>query len=472
MNALLMVMVLATCAGVVFLAPGKAPGALVVCQLVSLPTLVILARANERVFLLRLFILGLLIRIVVATFIYVSHMQAFFGGDATTYDILGNSLGLSWHGSLDSASAYQDLVRSGASGWGMLYLVAAVYELVGRNMLAVQFISAAAGAATAVLVFEIAQHLYGNIRVSKIAAILTTVFPSLILWSSQGLKDGFIVLLLTLAMFATLQLMDRIRTAHVLVLIIALFALFSLRFYVFYMMSASVVGAMILGMKNVGFKAFVMRFVAIVMIGLTLTWFGVLRSAPEQLDKFGNLEAIQRSRYDMATSAESGFGKDLDVRTTSGALTTIPIGLVYLLLAPFPWQFGSLRQSLALPEMFVWWTCFPLLILGFWFTLRHRLRQATPILLFTMMLTFAYSIFQGNVGTAYRQRSQLLVFYFIFVAVGLTLLKEKSEERQQLRKRQKLAEQEAAFNLAQRRRAEKQAAQVLRESTSQPSQVS
>ncbi|MDX6272064.1 MAG: hypothetical protein QOD28_3287, partial [Acidobacteriota bacterium] len=73
---------------------------------------------------------------------------------------------------------------------------------------------------------------------------------------------------------------------------------------------------------------------------------------------------------------------------------------------------------------------FPLLVLGGWFTLKYRLRQALPIILFTTMLTLAYSIFQGNVGTAYRQRSQLLIFYFIFVAVGYVLLKERREERQ------------------------------------------
>ena len=45
------------------------------------------------------------------------------------------------------------------------------------------------------------------------------------------------------------------------------------------------------------------------------------------------------------------------------------------------------------------------------------------------MLSIAYSIFQGNVGNAYRQRSQLLVFYFIFIAVGYVLLAEKRAER-------------------------------------------
>ncbi|HEV2904910.1 MAG TPA: hypothetical protein VGW32_07680, partial [Pyrinomonadaceae bacterium] len=64
-----------------------------------------------------------------------------------------------------------------------------------------------------------------------------------------------------------------------------------------------------------------------------------------------------------------------------------------------------------------------------WFSIKYRLRQMSPILIFTAMLTLAYSVFQGNVGTAYRQRAQVLVFYFIFVAVGAVLMKEKREEK-------------------------------------------
>ena len=86
--------------------------------------------------------------------------------------------------------------------------------------------------------------------------------------------------------------------------------------------------------------------------------------------------------------------------------------------------------------MVIWWASFPLLILGLWFSIKYRLRQISPVLIFTVMLSLAYSIFQGNVGNAYRQRSQLLVFYFIFVAVGYVLMLEKREER----KRRDLAE--------------------------------
>jgi Ca2+/Na+ antiporter len=107
----------------------------------------------------------------------------------------------------------------------------------------------------------------------------------------------------------------------------------------------------------------------------------------------------------------------------------VPLGLTYLLLAPFPWQLASLRQAITLPEMIVWWLSIPLLVLGAFFTIKHRLREIAPIIIFTSLLTLTYSIMQGNVGTAYRQRAQLLIFYFVFVAVGFVLVKERREAR-------------------------------------------
>ena len=263
---------------------------------------------------------------------------------------------------------------------------------------------------------------------------------------------------LALSIILTLQLMEKVTFWRMLILSSCLLVLMSLRFYIFYMMAAAVVGAFVIGMKSSNATAYVQRFAAVILIGLALTWVGVLRSAGEQFDKFANLDAVQRSRSDLAQNADSGFGKDVDVRTTGGALTIIPVGLVYLLFAPFPWQLASLRQSIALPEMIVWWLSFPLLILGFWYAIKHRLREISPILLFTSMLTLAYSLFQGNVGTAYRQRSQLLVFYFIFVALGAVLLKERQEDRarEALKAKQDLADLQAARILARRRAPESQ----------------
>lgn len=455
MNTLIIVLLLGISSALIWLQPAVGPGALVMCAIASAPTILILARTNdERQFLLRLFLIGLIVRIVLASIIYMGHMEEFFGGDANTYDVFGQSLLQGLSGDKYHMEKYQSFVASGAGAWGMLYLVAGIYHLVGRNLLAVQLVNASIGAATGVVVYRTAMALFNNLRVAKLAAILVTFFPSLILWSSQALKDGLIILALAISILATLRLMEKITIGYVIVITVSLLALLSLRFYIFYMMTAAVFGSFIIGMKTLNAQGFLQRFVAVAAIGLAFTWFGVLQYAGTQFDRFANLESIQRSRMDQAT-AGSGFGKDVDIQTTEGALTVIPLGLVYLLLAPFPWQFTTLRQSITLPEMIMWWFAFPLLIMGMWYSIKHRLRQVSPIVIFTTMLTLAYSLFQGNVGTAYRQRSQLLVFYFIFVAVGAIIMKERAEDRRLQAKiaKQELAELQAARVLARRKTA-------------------
>lgn len=381
-------------------------------------------------FLLQIFLAALLVRVLLGALIFVFHGQEFFGGDALTYDVNGFSQLLAWRGD----RYMQNLLKSYsggemAQGWGMNYMVAAIYGLMGRNMLAVQLVNSVFGAATAVVIFLCAFHVFQNKRVARLAAIAVAFFPSLVLWSSQGLKDGAIVFFLALAILATLKLGERFNLKHIAILVCSLFALLSLRFYIFYMISAAIAGAFVIGMQKVSATGFVRQFAIIVTIGLALTYLGVTRYANVHLGAFVSLERIQRSRLDAATRAQSGFGRGADVSTSEGALTAIPVGLVYLLFAPFPWQLASLRQSITLPEMIIWWASFPLLILGLWFSIKYRLRQISPILIFTVMLSLAYSVFQGNVGSAYRQRAQLLVFYFIFVAVGCVLLWEKREAR-------------------------------------------
>ena len=453
MNALLAVLTLATCGAAIFLAPNEAPGALAFCVLTSLPTLFLLARRqDDRTFLMRVFILALLIRIAVAIIIFVGHYEEFFGGDANTYDIYGQSLNAAWHGDKYHLGRYNLFAASGASAWGMLYLVAGVYEIIGANMFAIQLINASVGASTAIVVYNTANRLFSNQRVSRVACVLVGFFPSLVLWSSQALKDGIIVLILALAIYCTLLLMEEIKIGYVTILTSCLMLLLTLRFYTFYMMTAAVVGSFVIGGKTLDTTSFVRRFAAVIGIGLVFTYFGIVRIAGTQFDRFANLQTVQNSRKDLAKSAESGFMQDVDVRTTEGALTAIPVGFVYLLFAPFPWQLASIRQSIALPEMIIWWLAIPFLILGLWFGMKHRLREVSPIIIFTTMLTLAYSLVQGNVGTAYRQRSQMLVFYFIFVAVGAVITKERSEDRAREAERAKkeLAEIQAARALARR----------------------
>jgi hypothetical protein len=97
----------------------------------------------------------------------------------------------------------------------------------------------------------------------------------------------------------------------------------------------------------------------------------------------------------------------------------LPIGLAYLLFAPFPWAITSVRQLLVLPETLVWYALMPAFVRGLTYSVRQRFRDVRPILVFTVTLTIAYALMQGNVGTAYRQRTQVTMFFFVFMAVGI-----------------------------------------------------
>jgi hypothetical protein len=380
---------------------------------------------EESEYLTNLFLVALLARLLFGTLLHVYDWRNFFGGDADTYDIYGNWLMEIWFG-LDNDTA----IRTNNSGWGMPYLVAAIYSVIGRNIFAAQCFCGVIGAATAPLVYNCAYQIFGNRRVGKISALLVALYPAFIIWSGQLLKDGLIVFLLVLTITMILQLQKKFSYSSVIVVIFALFGILSLRFYIFYMVAVAAVGSFVIGLSSSA-QSIITKLFILVVIGFGLTYLGVLRNAEKDIDQYTNLERIQQSRADLAR-AGSGFGQDIDVSTTEGAISAIPIGFIYLMFAPFPWQMTNLSQLMTLPDMLIWWAMVIFVIRGLIYSTKHRLRNSIGVLMFSLMLTIGYCIFQGNVGMAYRQRTQIQVFLFMFGAVGLTLVQESRENKRAL----------------------------------------
>lgn len=392
---------------------------------------------EDKDYLINIYLIALLARIIFGFLVYHFRLQEFFGGDAITYDGLGYRLVEIWQGTADLTDQQSKRAMSTSEvGWGMNYLVGVIYFVTGRSILVAQSFCAVIGAATAPMIYFCSQKIYQNQRVAKTAALCIALFPSFIIWSSLLLKDGLIIFLLVLTMTMVLQLQKKFSVATLSILIFSLFGVISLRFYIFYMLAAAVAGSFVIGLGS-SVQSMIRNLIAVLVVGLSLTYLGVIRNASTEIGKFGNLEAVQRSRQWAASDAQSGYSQDVDVSTTEGAILAVPVGFTYLMLAPFPWQVSNFRQAITLPEVLLWWALIPLMVFGIWYTLKNRLREAIPILLFTLMLSLVYSIFQGNVGTAYRQRTQIQVFLFIFAAVGWTLFQENRENKKLLRRMEK-----------------------------------
>ncbi|CAN5338661.1 hypothetical protein BH20ACI2_BH20ACI2_15920 [soil metagenome] len=390
--------------------------------------------AEERQFLTAVFLSALALRMGFGIFIHVFELREWFGSDALVYDLGGLELLDVWTGRTEAAGnvAFVEVNPGIGWFWGMNYLTASIYYLLGHNVFAAQSFCGLIGAATAPMVFFCAKRIFNNINVAKFSAVAITVFPSFIVWSGQLLKDGLVIFFLVTTITMVLQLQKKFSYPAVVALVISLFGILSLRFYIFYMVVVAVAGSFLVGLTNSN-RSILRNTVVLAIVGFALTYYGIGRQATAEYEAFGSLEKVQLSRLDLSRSAESGFASEADVSTTRGALSTMPVGFAYLMLAPFPWEAANLRQAITIPEVLVWWATIPFLFIGLLYTIKNRLRSAFPILIFILLLTIAYSIFQGNVGTAYRQRTQIQVFMFILVGVGWTVFKEKRENERIIR---------------------------------------
>ena len=288
--------------------------------------------AEDADFLTQIFLGALLVRLLFGIIIHVFELREFFAGDAFTYDAMGQRIVEIWFGQANINDTWSQRAMSMSSGWGMNYIVAAIYLFTGQNILAAQSFCAVIGAATAPLIYICAFQIFGNRRVGKISALLVAFYPAFVIWSGQLLKDGVIIFLLVLAMTTVLQLQRKFSYAGVALLCFSLFGILSLRFYIFYMVSAAVVGAFMLGLSNSA-KSIMRRTIALAVVGLALTYLGGIENASTEFGRYGSLERLQTIRQDGAESADSGFAAEVDISTVEGLFTALPIGVIYLMLA-------------------------------------------------------------------------------------------------------------------------------------------
>ncbi len=411
---------------------------ILIVAVMSCITILLLQRYTEdKEFLTSAFLGALALRLFFGIIVHVYDLRVFTGGDAIGYDYRANKIIDYWMGNIPYDYDLSIFLSFRGSGWGMQYLVSLIYLVSDSSILAAQSFCGVIGAATIPVVYFCSQSIFQNRRVSRISSIAVALCPAFIIWSSQLLKDGLMVFLLALAFTLVIKLQREFSWIGVAWLVFSIFGVLSLRFYVFYFLVAAIFLSLIIGLSTT-FKSVIQRAALIGVVSVALVYLGVFGIAERDIGEYGSLERVQMSRSDLANSADSGYGGEEDVSTVGGALTALPIGFIYLMFAPFPWEATNFRQSITLPDSIVWWFCFPFVISGLWYSLRHRIRSALPILLFSFLLTFAYSMFQGNVGTAYRQRTQVQVFLFIFFAVGVGLLLEKRADKKILQNNRKL----------------------------------
>src|SRR5262249_24083104 len=161
---------------------------------------------------------------------------------------------------------------------------------------------------------------------------------------------------------------------------------------------------------------------AVVMMSLALTvrTEHVLVESDE-----GLLVNLDVRRAGSAKEAKSGYLQEASVATPEEALQFFPLGVVYFLTVPFPWQLGAVRQNLILPENVFWLALYPLMAMG----MRQALQLNRPGTVFLLLMTAGmcaiYALLAANVGTTYRMRSQVWLLWAPFAAIGWERLRAR-----------------------------------------------
>jgi hypothetical protein len=363
--------------------------------------------------LLPVVIAGLAIRLGLCILFVALPATRIFHDDADGYEVFGMALARYWTGGGPNLHAGWEV------NYGFWYWNGILYWIFGNYRLIPSFMNALLGCLTAITLYGIARRLLVE-EVARRALYFALFFPSMILWSSVTVKDTLMVFLLVLGMNSAMRLSQRLSLFHVLVIGGVLSAMLTIRFYMFYMTALAIfLSLTIFSVRRAG-RGVMSQLLLAGALTLLVAFLGLQNELQSNLLYF-DFSNVSRLRSNLASTSNSGWQGDADVSSPAKAIAFAPLGLLFLLFSPFPWQFTGLRPLLTLPEMLLWWSLTPAWVRGFRYALGSRLSELRPVLVFTVILSLAYSTVHGNVGVAFRQRSQIMIFLFLLAALGLHL---------------------------------------------------
>jgi hypothetical protein len=357
--------------------------------------------------------------------------------DSLYYEQVGAGVAADWLAG-NSSVWLTHAMASGSQPWLLVAVIAGFYYMLGgiRALPLLIVLYSCVTAFTPVLTYHIGKIVGLQPRSARFGAWLVVISPCFAFWAGTLYKEGLILLLLNLIVYHALRLQHGFRPRSLLILAVSLPLFYALRFYLAIIVSAAIGMALLFARSPRGRRvgSSPIRFfrqlalVACLVAGVLALGMGgqVQKIMPADVAEL--LERVGGSRNDLSHAA-SGYLPDLDLSTPTKVIEFLPIGTAYFLSVPLPWHIGRLRQNLTIPETFFWLCLYPLILSGMLRGMRTNSPAATLLLMVTVTTTMFYSIFVGNIGTAYRMRSQVWLLWAVFAAWGW--------EWRQLRKQRK-----------------------------------
>ncbi|MEZ4415150.1 MAG: glycosyltransferase family 39 protein [Gemmatimonadota bacterium] len=374
-----------------------------------------LVEPDDVPFLLRLVLAGFLLRVGLALALHFSLPVDVFAPDQFTFQDVG------WRTLRYLEGEGPPPAQIGGTyevAW--FYWNALLFRLFGFVPLAPKIVNATLGVWAGLAAYRLGGEVGGRAGANA-GALLVFLMPSLILWSTQNLREAPITLLNTVFLLLAVRLHVRPRLGVLVGLLCVLGLLAVLRDYMAWMAGLALVGSLPLAARR---RPVPRLLTAVAVLALWVGAYRVLGFGTELLET-ASFEGLDAQRRALAFGG-TAFAPGVDISTPARGLAFLPLGLSFFLFAPFPWQAtSSPLAAMAFPETVLWYVLFLFAIGGALHVLRRYFERAIPVLTFFVLTASVYGLVEGNAGTAYRHRSQLVIGVLVFAAIGIEVWRQR-----------------------------------------------
>jgi 4-amino-4-deoxy-L-arabinose transferase-like glycosyltransferase len=387
--------------------------------------------AEERRFVVRLFLTALAVRLAAAALFYawIGGDESYLYSDANTYDRVAWMLAQSWHG----------VAGSGAGGAGFVLddiyprLLAGLYFLIGHSTAAAILINIALGASAVYLVYRIGATLFGPVT-ARWAGWLAAFYTGFWLFEMTTLKDAlslFLTLLFFLGLYRLwdyLVVPDRSRerllraAAWIAALAVIFFVSGRLRNYLPVIFAGAVATAGVVEFLKAGRLwrwVLVVGSAAVIPI---LLWTKISAQALPNV-ALGSQSALFQIT-DVPETKSVGLFLQWILAHPVGFGKYLILSMFSTLLAPYAWLLpGTLPEvprfetyMISYPGMWLWYLLIPFSLFGFLQAVRRSKGEVWPLVLYAAAVFLLVSIFTPREA---RHRDMIMPVALLLAAEGL-----------------------------------------------------
>ena len=369
---------------------------------------------KERSYLISVFLIALALRMLVSLLVHALLPPGYFAPDEPGTLMNGRMIAESWSGNAMPHSIH-----------GGIYAIAgAVFYIFGYKPNILFLLANFLGALTALNAYFITKRLF-NEQSARYSAMVVTILPSLILWSSMPLKDIYSQFAITSIIHLTLRIKEHFRISNLMLILVLIAFVGFIRGYLVIIVLMAIAATFIPVRKETFIRNAIIIAVFAMSFALFFSSYEAKQVPNHGVKSGGTFQTLQQTRQGFYQGGSKILGH-INISNPINALLYSPLLLAVFFLAPFPWQIsGSILHNLATAESLVWYYFFYYAIKAIIRSFKEGNFDVMPVLVMIGVLSVAYALAISNIGAAYRFRAQVSVLFLVFTGYGLYLRKQE-----------------------------------------------